>query len=232
MLEVKKTPEADLENKRPTWLLTGYVMALSFLFVAFEWTGGDGRSEAGKPFAGQVFEEELVPLVEPPAEVPLPPPPVAVPPVAEEVAVVDEEAETAPVQLLSPEDVGQGLATAGRVAERPDAGTLVADEPVVQTAEVMPSFPGGVKALMGYLSRHVAYPPDALRSRTQGLVLVGFVVNGDGSIADVQVLQGAAPSLDREAVRVVSSMPKWKPGTDGGRAVRVRYTLPVQFRLQ
>ena len=108
----------------------------------------------------------------------------------------------------------------------------MADEPVVQTAEVMPSFPGGVKALMGYLSRHVAYPPDALRSRTQGLVLVGFVVNGDGSIADVQVLQGAAPSLDREAVRVVSSMPKWKPGTDGGRAVRVRYTLPVQFRLQ
>ena len=126
-----------MENKRPTWLLTGYVMALSFLFVAFEWTGGDGRSEAGKPFAGQVFEEELAPLVEPPAEVPLPPPPVAVPPVAEEVAVVDEEAETAPVQLLSPEDVGQGLATAGRVAERPDAGTLVADEPVVQTAEVI-----------------------------------------------------------------------------------------------
>ena len=96
----------------------------------------------------------------------------------------------------------------------------------------MPEFPGGQSALMKYLSENIRYPVIAQENGIEGRVICSFVVERDGSITDVQVVRGVDPSLDKEAVRVIQSMPKWKPGKQRGKPVRVRFTLPIVFRLQ
>ena len=105
-------------------------------------------------------------------------------------------------------------------------------EKVFDVVEQMPSFPGGPSALMEWLSNNVKYPVVAQENGVQGRVVVSFVVERDGSITDVKVVRGVDPSLDREASRVVRAMPRWIPGKQNGSAVRVKYTVPVAFRLQ
>lgn len=108
----------------------------------------------------------------------------------------------------------------------------VVEEKVFDVVEQMPDFPGGMSALMQYLGKHIKYPVIAEENGIQGRVIVTFVVEKNGSITDVQVIKSVDPSLDKEAVRVVKSMPNWIPGKQNGSAVRVKYTLPVTFRLQ
>ena len=103
---------------------------------------------------------------------------------------------------------------------------------VFDVVEQMPSFPGGQSALLQYLSSNIKYPVVAEENGVQGRVVCTFVVEKDGSITDVRVVKSVDPSLDKEAVRVVKSMPKWIPGKQNGSAVRVKYTVPVTFRLQ
>ncbi len=112
-------------------------------------------------------------------------------------------------------------------APKPEVANKVFD-----VVEEMPSFPGGQAALMQFLSSNIKYPVVAQENGVQGRVIVGFVVEKDGSITDVKVMRSVDPSLDREAQRVVKAMPKWKPGKQNGSAVRVKYTVPVVFRLQ
>lgn len=112
-------------------------------------------------------------------------------------------------------------------APKPEVATKVFD-----VVEEMPSFPGGQGALMFYLASNIKYPVVAQENGVQGRVIVSFVVERDGSISDVRVARSVDPSLDREAQRVVKSMPRWKPGKQNGSAVRVKYTVPVVFRLQ
>lgn len=112
-------------------------------------------------------------------------------------------------------------------APKPEVATKVFD-----VVEEMPSFPGGNGALMSYLASNINYPVVAQENGVQGRVIVSFVVERDGSISDVRVARSVDPSLDREAQRVVKSMPRWKPGKQNGSAVRVKYTVPVVFRLQ
>ena len=112
-------------------------------------------------------------------------------------------------------------------APKPEVSTKVFD-----VVEEMPSFPGGQGALMSYLASNIKYPVVAQENGVQGRVIVSFVVERDGSISDVRVARSVDPSLDREAQRVVKSMPRWKPGKQNGSAVRVKYTVPVVFRLQ
>ena len=96
----------------------------------------------------------------------------------------------------------------------------------------MPSFPGGQAALMSYLNRHIEYPVVAQENGVQGRVIISFVVEADGRIDEAEVARSVDPSLDREALRVVKSMPKWIPGKQNGECVRVRYSVPVVFRLE
>ena len=112
-------------------------------------------------------------------------------------------------------------------APKPEVANKVFD-----VVEEMPSLPGGQGALMAFLSSNIKYPVVAQENGVQGRVIVGFVVEKDGSISDVKVMRSVDPSLDREAQRVVKAMPKWKPGKQNGSAVRVKYTVPVVFRLQ
>ena len=103
---------------------------------------------------------------------------------------------------------------------------------VFEVVEQMPSFPGGDVALMQYLSKNIKYPPVAEEMGIQGRVICTFVVERDGSVSDIRIARGVDPSLDKEAMRVVSAMPKWIPGRQNGQFVRVKYSLPVNFRLQ
>jgi protein TonB len=103
---------------------------------------------------------------------------------------------------------------------------------VFDVVEQMPSFPGGTAALMAYLQKAIKYPPVAEENGIQGRVICTFVVERDGSVTDVRIAKSVDPSLDKEAQRVVSAMPKWIPGKQNGQSVRVKYTLPVTFRLQ
>ena len=112
-------------------------------------------------------------------------------------------------------------------APKPEVATKIFD-----VVEELPSFPGGNGALMSYLASNIKYPVVAQENGVQGRVIVSFVVERDGSISDVRVARSVDPSLDREAQRVVKSMPRWKPGKQNGSAVRVKYTVPVVFRLQ
>ena len=108
----------------------------------------------------------------------------------------------------------------------------VEETKVFDVVEQMPSFPGGQSALLQFLSSNIKYPVVAEENGVQGRVIVTFVVEKDGSITDVRVVKSVDPSLDKEAQRVVKSMPKWIPGKQNGSAVRVKYTVPVTFRLQ
>ena len=105
------------------------------------------------------------------------------------------------------------------------------EDEIFQVVEAMPEFPGGTAELMKWLQKNIKYPSIAAENGVQGRVIVQFVVNKDGSIVDPVVLRSVDPYLDKEAIRVVKSMPKWKPGEQRGKPVRVKFTLPVMFRL-
>ena len=112
--------------------------------------------------------------------------------------------------------------------------TVVAqkNQKVFDIVEQMPEYPGGQAALFEYLSKNIKYPADAEKKKVEGKVFVTFVVDSDGNITDVSLLKKVFPSLDAEAIRVISAMPNWIPGRQKGQAVRVKYTVPIMFRLK
>lgn len=130
------------------------------------------------------------------------------------------------------DEVGGAVLKAKEEIAAPEPPKHVEETKVFTVVEQMPMFPGGDAALMSYLANNIHYPTVAAENGVQGRVVVGFVVERDGSITDVSVLRGVDPSLDREAMRVVKSMPRWTPGKQNGSAVRVKYQVPVAFRLQ
>jgi len=116
--------------------------------------------------------------------------------------------------------------------ETPKADNEETDEgEIFQVVEEMPEFPGGMEKALVFLAKNIKYPSIAREQGVQGLVLIGFVVETDGSIGKVSVSRGVDPALDEEAIRVIKAMPKWKPGKQKGKPVRVKYTVPVNFRL-
>ena len=112
--------------------------------------------------------------------------------------------------------------------------TVVAqkNQKVFDVVEQMPEYPGGQAALFEYLSKNIKYPDDAAKKKVEGKVFVTFVVDTDGKITDVSLLRKVFPSLDAEAIRVISAMPNWIPGKQGGKVVKVKYTVPIMFRLK
>ena len=230
-MEVKKTPKADLENKKSTWLLVGYVIVLAFMFIAFEWTERDVKIDTSQAVTDLVFEEEIeIPITEQPEQ--LPPPPQEAPSIAETLTIVDDDTEVEETEIASTEETGEAMEikyVAPTVEEEEDPE----EQTIFEVVEQMPEYPnGGMAGLMQFLSKNIKYPTIAQENGIQGRVTVQFVVNKDGSIVDAKVLRGVDPYLDKEALRVVNSMPKWKPGMQRGKPVRVKYTVPVMFRLQ
>ena len=227
-MEIKKSPKADLESKKSTWLLVGYVIVLAFMFVAFDRTKRDIKIDTSQAITDLVFEEEIIPITEQPEQV-TPPPPEA-PAIAETLTIVEDDADVEETAIVSSEELNQAV----EIKYVPVA--VEEEEPEEQTifevVENMPDFPGGQAALMQYLAKNIKYPTIAQENGTQGRVIVQFVVNKDGSIVDAKVVRSVDPYLDKEALRVINTMPKWKPGMQRGKPVRVKFTVPVMFRLQ
>ncbi|MBQ6761079.1 MAG: energy transducer TonB [Prevotella sp.] len=117
-------------------------------------------------------------------------------------------------------------------AEKKNGGKNRGKDFVFDVVEQMPSFPGGYQALFDYLDKNIKYPAKAVKNKIQGRVIVQFIVDEKGNLSDIKVVKSVEPYLNAEAVRVVKSMPRWNPGMQNGKAVKVRYTLPVTFRLQ
>jgi len=226
-MEVKKSPKASLEDKKFLFVTMGLVMVLSLLYIGFEWT--EREIKVFQAADTSLLAEEEIEIVQTAQELPPPPPPPA-PEVVEIINVVEDDVEVASVEINTEDDKDKGVVVAAPVA----APAVVEEEDnvVFQVVEKMPSFPGGDAALMKYLGDNVKYPVIAQENGVQGRVICQFVVNRDGSIVDIEVVRSVDASLDKEAVRVIKSMPKWSPGQQRGKPVRVKYTLPVNFRLQ
>ena len=217
-MEIKKTSKASLENKKSSWLLVGYVIVLVFMFVAFEWSKRDVRIDMSGAITENVFEQEIeIPITEQP-ELVAPPPPQA-PAIAEVLTIVDDNDNVKETAIASSEEIGE------------DEEIPVEDE-IFEVVEKNPEFSYNGMSLMQYLGKSIKYPTIAQETGTQGRVIVQFVVNKDGSIVDVKVVRGVDPYLDKEAIRVISTMPKWKPGEQRGKPVRCKFTVPVMFKLQ
>ncbi|HIS09681.1 MAG TPA: TonB family protein [Candidatus Avibacteroides excrementipullorum] len=229
-LREKKSPKANLENKKFTWLLIGFVIVLSILFVAFEWSQRDLKIDMSQAIQDVVFEEEIPLTMQ--EEKPTPPPPQQQEPqkVEEILNIVKNDANVEESVISSSEETGEVIEIK-QVAPVIEEEEIVEEE-IFQVVEEMPEPPGGMAGLMQYLGRNIKYPAIAQENGIQGRVVVQFVVEKDGSIANPVVVKSVDPSLDKEAIRVISTMPKWKPGKQRGKAVRVKYTVPVTFRLQ
>jgi protein TonB len=226
-MQVKKSEKASLERDKVIYVLMGLVFVLSLVYVALEWT----EHEVTKYEVSDtefLFEEE-VEIQQTSQETPPPPPPPAVQEV-EVLNVVEDNVETESIEVNTEDDKETEVVISAPV-DAPDEEEE--EEVVFVIVEKMPEFPGGQQALFKYLSENVKYPVIAQENGIQGRVICQFVVNKDGAIVDVEVVRsGGDPSLDKEAIRVIKSMPKWKPGQQRGKPVRVKYTVPVNFKLQ
>lgn len=226
--EVKKSPKANLEGHRGTYILMGLVLGVSILFFAFEWST-ETRKLDETVLVQDVLAEEEIEITRREAPPPPPPPPPE-PETPEIIEVVEEKVETR-MEIKSEDDQTQRQ-TEVYIPPPPPKPKEEVTEEIFVVVEEQPEFPGGQAAMMKFLSDNIRYPVIAQENAIQGRVICNFVVERDGSITDVQVVRGVDPSLDREALRVIQQMPRWKPGKQRGAPVRVRFTLPVVFRLQ
>jgi len=226
-MEVKKTKKADLERKRVMFLQIGFVVALGASLVAFEWK--TIRENPGVLVDNTFImdDEELPPITEqkePEIEQPKPPQIVL-----EELLIVDDDVELPEDDLDLNSESLEDLSIA---LEDFDDGEEDGDPIPFFSLENKPEFPGGEKALRKYLGTAVKYPVIAQENGIQGTVYLSFVISKTGKVEKVALLRGRDASLDKEAIRVVTSMPDWKPGRQGTRAVAVSYQVPIKFKLQ
>lgn len=221
----KKSPRANLEDKKSVFVLLGLVMVLSMVFITLEWSRANVRIVNIDDLYGIPTDEDLIPQTAAPATPPPPPPPP--PSFIEEIEIVDNNTRASEVKFVSETNENEivNLVTTTSYEVTPEADPEV----VLIFVEQMPEFNGNVH---DYLSKSVRYPAIAIEHGIEGKVICQFVINRDGSVVDVVVLKGVHPSLDSEALRVVKSMPNWKPGRQNGKAVRVKCTIPVSFRLR
>ena len=228
-MEVKKSPKADLENKKTSNLLVGAILTLAVLFVGFEWSERDKKVTTDTGIQEVLFEEEIIPITEQEQPKQAPPPPEA-PKVEEVLEIMDNDTEVEESTIQASDDTQAAVEVKYTPVEVEEEE--VEEQQIFQVVEEMPEFPGGMGECMKFLGKNIKYPTISQENGVQGRVIVQFVVNRDGSIVDPVVVRGVDPYLDKEALRVIATMPKWKPGKQRGKAVRVKYTVPVMFRLQ
>ena len=227
-MEVKKSPKADLEGKKTTNLLIGAILTLAILFIGFEWSERDKKVTTDTGIAEVEFEEEIIPITEQEQPQQAPPPPEA--PKAEEVIeIMDNDSKVEESTIQASDDTQAAVEVKYTPVEVEEEE--VDEQQIFTIVEEQPEFPGGMAECYKWIGKNLNYPTISAENGVQGRVTVNFVVNVDGSIVDVKVLRGVDPYLDKEAIRVVSKMPKWKPGKQRGKAVRCSFNLPVRFKL-
>lgn len=222
-MEPKKNPKADLEKLRSTVLLGGIVVSLLIVYSMINLKFYDVQASELGDLVVEEIEEEIIPITEQNTPPPPPPPPPAAP---ETIEIVEDDVEIEEEIEIDTE------ADAETVVEVFEVEEEVVEEEIFTIVEDMPEFPGGIQALYKYLGENVKYPQAAKANGISGKVFVNFTVEKDGSITDVKIIRGVHELLDKEAIRVVKAFPKWKPGKQRGKAVRVSYNIPISFVLK
>lgn len=225
-MEIKKSKKADLEGKKGIFFEIGLLLALLVVFGAFQYKSYESQSVNIQQQVADNTPEEIIPITEQKVKPPPPPPPKQV----TQIEVVNDDVEVdEDIEIDAEADDNTVVQEYVPPAEDDEE---VEEQQIFTVVESMPEFPGGMGALMKYLAENIKYPALAKESGIQGRVFINFVVEPDGSISNVKVLRGIGGGCDEEAVRVVKSMPNWKPGKQRGKPVRVSYNLPVKFTLQ
>ena len=226
-MEEKKSPKANLENKKVMFTQIGLIISLLIAWMAFEHKSYDKREiDPSLLRQTEVVEEEMVEITK--QEEPKPQP-VEVPKQTTQLEIVEDDVEVEDIEINAEVDQAEVIEEYVPVEVEEDE---VVEQEIFQIVEEKPAYPGGDQKLMEFIAKGIKYPQIARETGIQGRVFVGFVVEPDGSVSNVKVLRGIGGGCDEEAMRVVKSMPKWKPGKQRGKAVRVSYMLPVNFKLQ
>jgi protein TonB len=229
-MEIKKSPKANLENKRLLFFEIGLVVALAVTLAAFEYSSKEKKQSVMTAKVEEVIEEEMVPITQ---ETPPPPPETPdIPVLSDEISIVDDEIEVDNKILNLEDDANLGVQIMDYVEEV--AEEVIEEEAIpFQLVETKPSFQGGdANTFRNWVNSRLEYPEIAKENGIQGRVMLQFTVGSDGKVSNVVVVRGVDPVLDKEAVRVVSMSPKWTPGKQRDRAVKVTYTFPVIFELR
>ena len=231
-MEVKKSEKASLENKRLLFTEIGFVVALIAIYFAFNWSTKEKEVATLEAEVANVEVEDMVPITQE-----TPPPPEAAPKIpilSDQIDVVDDNIKVDDNMFQNLEDdANSGVEIMDYIESAPEEETVEEEAIPFQLVEEKPSFNGGdANEFSKWVNSKLVYPEIAKENGVQGRVTLQFTVNADGTVSNVKVLRGVDSSLDKEAVRVVSSSPKWKPGKQRDRAVKVTYTFPVIFQLR
>lgn len=229
-MEIKKSEKASLENKKLLFTEIGLIISLSIVLFALEWTTAEQQVALLEDTTQVIEEEEIIPITQ---ETP-PPPPSApkIPILSDELVIVNDDIQVDDDFVSLEDNDEMGVEIMDYVEEVQEE--VVEEEAIpFQLVEEKPSFNGGdANQFSKWVNKRLVYPEIAKENGVQGRVTLQFTVEKDGRVTNVKVLRGVDPSLDKEAVRVVSSSPKWKPGKQRDRAVKVTYTFPVIFQLR
>jgi len=215
-MQPKKNPKVSLENKKGMFFQIGLAVTLLAILIAFEWKSYDKTNYNLGDLNLDDMEEEIIPITR--QEVKPPPPP---PPPPEIIEIVEDE-----VEIENEVEIEETETDEEEMIEIEED-----DEEFFMVVENMPEFPGGDLGLMKFIQKNVRYPAIAKEYNITGKVYVSFIVDKKGNVTNVKIVRGVDKNLDAEAVRVVSSLPEYKPGKQRGKAVRVMFTIPINFTL-
>ena len=228
-MKTKKTPKVDIEGKKGIFFEIGLTLALAIVLFAFEWKASTEDVYLFQMPSIEVFEEEIIPITQQRLKSPPPPPPLFknidfyelvenVTDIDEELEIIDSAEESDYKKSLNMNNIW----TTGE--DYPD------EEDIFIVVEDPPVFPHG--NVSTWVSKRIKYPVLAQENGIEGRVYIKFVIERDGSVTNIEIVRGADASLDKEAIRVVQSMPKWKPGKQRGKAVRCSFQMPINFQLE
>ena len=231
-MEIKKSEKASLENKRLLFTEVGLILALLIVWGAFSYSSKEKKVAVFEDVTEEIAVEEEIPITQ--ENTPPPPETPDVPVLSDQIDIVDDEIVVDDSMFLNLEDDSSiGIEIMDYVEAVVEEEEVEEEAIPFQLVEEKPKFQGGdANDFTRWVNSRLQYPEIAKENGVQGRVTLQFTVNADGSVSNVKVLRGVDPSLDQEAVRVVSSSPNWTPGRQRDRAVKVTYTFPVVFQLR
>ena len=229
-METKKTNRASLENKRTMFFELGLIASLAIVLASFEWNST--TKDVAKMMAGTVYlvEDESVPVTQ--QETPPPPETIQEPVMSEDLQIVENDVKI-DTDFISPDDNPAPMKIVPYIEHRNIEEDVEEDTEIpFAIVEEKPLFMGKeADEFTKWVYNNIHYPELAIENGIQGRITLQFTIDKDGNVCDIKVLRGADSSLDKEAVRVIGSSPKWSPGRQRGRKVSVKYTFPIVFRL-
>lgn len=239
-MEEKKSYKADLENKRTTMFLLGFILVMSVFIAILEHATVSGEADMPEDFTESIAQDLVLAADNSRKDMAAVSAPATKPKKTERINIV----ENATDEEIAPPANSENENNAGKTLEEnvsendqkktvTPTHTAAAGDNVLsfRVVEQLPEYPGGMSALMKWLTNNLKYPYIAQKNKKQGKVIVAFIINKDGSGSDLKLVKGIDANLDREVLRVINMMPKWKPGTDKGKPCRTYFCIPVVFNL-